>query len=77
VLSDKALLTKILRAHIVPGKISANDVLNGAELKTLNGNVLTAALNEDVASVNGAEILATDINAANGVIHIIDSVIVP
>lgn len=77
VLGNKAQLAALLRAHIVPGRISANDVLNGADLKTLNGSVLTAAVADDTASVNGAELTATDIIAANGVIHVIDSVIIP
>jgi hypothetical protein len=74
-LADKAALGELLKSHIVPGKISANDVLNGAELRTLNGKILAAQLNEDVATINGTELIATDINAANGVIHVIDSVI--
>jgi hypothetical protein len=76
-LNDKAALTAILRAHVVPGRVSANDVLNGANLTTLNGNTLTAAVTEDLATVNGSELIATDIAAANGIIHMIDSVIVP
>ncbi len=74
-LADKAALANLLKSHIVPDKISANDVLNGAELRTLSGKVLIAALNDDTATVNGAELIATDINAANGVIHVIDTVI--
>jgi hypothetical protein len=75
VLADKAALTDLLRSHIMSGKVSANDVLNGAELKTLSGKVLTAELKDDVATINGAELLATDIDTANGVIHVIDTVI--
>jgi hypothetical protein len=76
-INDKARLTAVLRAHIVPGRVSANDVLNGDSLTTLNGNTLAPALNEDVVTINGAEVLATDISAANGIIHVIDSVIIP
>jgi hypothetical protein len=76
-INDKAKLTAVLRAHIVPGRISANDVLNGEALTTLNGNVLTGAVDDDVVTINGAEVIASDITAANGVIHVIDSVLLP
>jgi Fasciclin domain len=76
-LADRPRLREILLAHVVPGTIGANDVVNGAELKTLQGKVLAVTTEGDDVFIGGARLKASDIRAANGVIHVIDSVIVP
>lgn len=74
-LKDKAKLTSVLTYHVVPGKIMAADVKAG-KVKTVQGSDLTVATAGGV-TVDGAKVSATDIVADNGVIHVIDSVIMP
>ena len=74
-LKDKAALTKVLTYHVVPGKVMAKDVKAG-KVKTVEGGELTIATTGGVM-VDGAKVTATDIMASNGVIHVIDSVVMP
>ena len=74
-LKDKAALTKVLTYHVVPGKVMAKDVKAG-KVKTVQGGELTVATAAGVM-VDGAKVTATDIVADNGVIHVIDSVVIP
>ncbi len=74
-LKDKAALTKVLTYHVVPGKVMAKDVKAG-KVKTVQGSELTVATSGGVM-VDGAKVTATDIVADNGVIHVIDSVVIP
>ena len=74
-LKDKAKLTAVLTYHVVPGKVMAADVKPGA-VKTVNGQSLTIATAGGV-KVDSAKVTATDIVASNGVIHVIDSVVLP
>jgi uncharacterized surface protein with fasciclin (FAS1) repeats len=74
-LKDKAKLTSVLTYHVVPGKVMAADVKPGA-VKTVNGKSLTIATAGGV-KVDNAKVTATDIVASNGVIHVIDSVVMP
>jgi uncharacterized surface protein with fasciclin (FAS1) repeats len=74
-LKDKAALTKVLTYHVVPGKVMAKDVKAG-KVKTVQGSELTVSTTGGVM-VDGAKVTATDIAADNGVIHVIDSVIIP
>jgi uncharacterized surface protein with fasciclin (FAS1) repeats len=74
-LKDKAALTKVLTYHVVPGKVMAKDVKAG-KVKTVQGGELTLATAGGVM-VDGAKVTATDIVADNGVIHVIDSVVMP
>ena len=74
-LKDKAALTKVLTYHVVPGKVMAKDVKAG-KVKTVQGSELTVATASGVM-VDGAKVTATDIVADNGVIHVIDSVVLP
>ena len=75
-LKDKAKLTAVLTYHVVPGKVMAKDVKPGA-LKSVEGSPITVAATGGKVMVDGATITKTDISADNGVIHVIDSVIVP
>ena len=74
-LADKAKLTAVLTYHVVPGKVMAKDVKAG-KVKTVQGSEITIATAGGV-TVDGAKVSATDIVADNGVIHVIDSVILP
>jgi uncharacterized surface protein with fasciclin (FAS1) repeats len=74
-LKDKAMLTKVLTYHVVSGKVMAKDVKAG-KVKTVQGGELTVATAGGVM-VDGAKVTATDIVADNGVIHVIDSVVIP
>jgi uncharacterized surface protein with fasciclin (FAS1) repeats len=74
-LADKAKLTAVLTYHVVPGKVMAQDVKAG-KVKTVQGSELTVATAGGV-KVDGANVVKTDIAADNGVIHVIDSVVLP
>ena len=74
---NKAQLAAILTFHVVPGRVFSTDLLKAKEAKTLNGAMLTATVTNGVAKVNGAGLIATDIDASNGVIHVIDTVLLP
>ena len=74
-LKDKAKLTAVLTYHVVPGKVMAADVKAG-KVKTVQGSELTVSTTGGV-KVDAANVVKTDIAASNGVIHVIDSVIMP
>jgi uncharacterized surface protein with fasciclin (FAS1) repeats len=74
-LTDKAALTKVLTYHVVPGKVMAKDVKAG-KVKTVQGAELTLATAGGV-TVDNAKVTATDMVASNGVIHVIDTVVMP
>jgi uncharacterized surface protein with fasciclin (FAS1) repeats len=74
-LKDKAALTKVLTYHVVPGKVMAKDVKAG-KVKTVQGAELTLATAGGV-TVDNAKVTATDMVASNGVIHVIDTVVMP
>jgi len=74
-LADKAKLAAVLTYHVVAGKVMAKDVKAG-KVKTVQGAELTVATSGGVM-VDGARVTATDITADNGVIHVIDTVVMP
>jgi uncharacterized surface protein with fasciclin (FAS1) repeats len=74
-LKDKAKLTSILTYHVVSGKVMAADVKAG-KVKTVQGSELTISTSYGV-KVDNANVVKTDITADNGVIHVIDSVVMP
>jgi len=74
-LADKGKLTKVLTYHVVAGKVMAADVKAGA-VKTVEGSNLTISTTGGVM-VDQAKVIKTDIAASNGVIHVIDSVVMP
>ena len=74
-LKDKAKLTAVLTYHVVAGKVMAADVKAG-NVKTVQGSELTVSTSMGVM-VNNAKVIKTDIVADNGVIHVIDTVIMP
>ena len=75
-LSDKEALTKVLTYHVVPGKVMAQDVVGLDSATTVEGSEITIASTDGVM-VDEAKVLKTDILTSNGVIHVIDSVILP
>lgn len=79
ILADKALLTSILTYHVVPGRLTANDVVNSDSLTTVNGKTLAVTIDAETGDVfvGGARVKTVDLNAANGVVHVIDTVLVP
>lgn len=74
---NKAKLTAILTYHVVPGKVMAADVVKLKDAKTVNGAMVHVKVAGDTVMINDAKVTATDIVASNGVIHVIDSVLLP
>ena len=74
---NKGKLTGILTYHVVPGKVMAADVVNLDSAKTAQGSNVTIMTKDGNVMVDGAKVVATDIECANGVIHVIDTVIMP
>ncbi len=75
-LQDKEALAKVLTYHVVPGKVMANDVVNIDSAKTVQGQSINISTMDGVR-VDNAKVLKTDIETSNGVIHVIDTVILP
>jgi uncharacterized surface protein with fasciclin (FAS1) repeats len=75
-LKDKQKLTSVLTYHVVPGKVAAADVKPG-QVKTVQGQSLTLAKDGGGVTVNNAKVTSADIMASNGVIHVIDTVVLP
>lgn len=78
-LKDKAKLIKLLQYHVIAGKSMGADVtgMDGKAAKTLGGGELKIAAKDGKATINQANLTKTDIEASNGVIHTIDTVLVP
>ena len=76
-LANPEALTNVLLYHVSPGKKLANEVLASSELATANEKSLRIETREGKAFVNDALIIDTNINASNGVVHLIDSVLIP
>jgi uncharacterized surface protein with fasciclin (FAS1) repeats len=74
---NKQKLTAILTYHVVPGKVMAADVVKLTSAKTVNGKPVAIASSGGAVTVDGARVVKTDVAASNGVIHVIDSVILP
>ncbi len=74
---NKPKLQRILTSHVVAGKIMAADVVKTSSAKAVSGDTLTIASRNGGVTVDGARVVKTDIAATNGVIHVIDSVILP
>ena len=78
-LGDKAKLASILTFHVISGKVMAADVIksNGAKPTTLNGETLDIVVRDGKVYVDGAQVVTADIVASNGVIHVINKVLIP
>ena len=73
---NKDKLTAILTYHVVPGQVMSGDLSDGMMAETVNGAEVTIGVGDSV-TVDGATVTAADIEASNGVIHVIDQVILP
>jgi uncharacterized surface protein with fasciclin (FAS1) repeats len=76
-LTDPQQLGDILRYHVVEGAVSSSDLEDGQTLTTLQGGELTVSVDGSTITVDGAEVVQPDVQAGNGVIHVIDGVIRP
>jgi uncharacterized surface protein with fasciclin (FAS1) repeats len=74
---NKDQLTAILTYHVVPGKVMSHDVAGIDEARTVNGEMIDIEVDGSSVKVNDATVTAADIAASNGVIHVIDTVILP
>uniref|UniRef100_A0A7C4PWC3 Fasciclin domain-containing protein n=1 Tax=Bellilinea caldifistulae TaxID=360411 RepID=A0A7C4PWC3_9CHLR len=74
---NKQQLTDILLYHVVAGKVMAADVVNLSEAETALGEKVTIKVEDGKVFINDAQVIITDIEASNGVIHVIDTVILP
>jgi uncharacterized surface protein with fasciclin (FAS1) repeats len=73
---NKDQLVAILTYHVVPGKIKSTDLSDGQTAATVNGNELTVSLANGV-SINSSNVVTADVKASNGIIHVIDAVLLP
>ncbi|WP_390620602.1 fasciclin domain-containing protein [Neorhodopirellula pilleata] len=74
---NKEKLVSILTYHVVSGKVMAADVVKLSEAKTVQGSTVDIKVSDDGVMVDKAKVVKTDIECSNGVIHVIDSVILP
>jgi uncharacterized surface protein with fasciclin (FAS1) repeats len=74
---NKEKLISILTYHVIPGKVMSKDIKPSQMVKTVNGQQVSIKLSYGKVSVEGASVTAADVEADNGVIHIIDTVILP
>jgi len=74
---NKDKLAAILTYHVIPGRTTAAQVTGLSSAETVNGKALSFGLKEGAVRVGGAKLLQADIVASNGVIHVIDAVVVP
>lgn len=76
-LADKEKLAEVLTYHVVPGKVMAADVVKMSSAKTVQGESIGIEVQDGSVYVDGAKVIKTDIKTSNGVIHVIDTVIMP
>jgi len=78
-LADKTALTALLTYHVVPGRVMAADIVktNGAMPMTVNGQAVDITVRGGKVYVGGAQVVGADVQASNGVIHVIDTVLMP
>jgi len=74
---NKAKLRRILTYHVVPGRVTAADVVKLTSAKAVSGDTIDVKTSGGSVTVEGAKVVKTDIAASNGVIHVIDTVMLP
>jgi len=74
---NKGTLASILTYHVVAGKVLSTDLSNGMKAKTVNGGEITITIADGKVKVNGAQVVLADVATSNGVIHVIDGVLLP
>ena len=77
ILADKELLTSILTYHVVSGSVRSSQVVRLTEAETVQGSKIDISVMGSTVKVNDATVVAVDVEAENGVIHVIDTVILP
>jgi uncharacterized surface protein with fasciclin (FAS1) repeats len=75
--ASKAMLRRVLMYHVVPGKMMAADVVKISSAKAVSGDMLSIKVNDGTVMVDQARVVKTDIAASNGVIHVVDTVLLP
>jgi uncharacterized surface protein with fasciclin (FAS1) repeats len=73
----KAALTGILTYHVVAGAVKAADLKDGQKVKTVQGEELKVSIKDGKVMINGANVVAADLVGSNGVVHVIDAVLMP
>jgi uncharacterized surface protein with fasciclin (FAS1) repeats len=74
---NKAMLRRVLTYHVVPGKVMAADVVTMSSAKAVSGDMLSVKAGGGAVTVGGSRVVKTDIAASNGVIHVVDAVMLP
>jgi uncharacterized surface protein with fasciclin (FAS1) repeats len=74
---NKAMLQRVLTYHVVPGKVMAADVVKITSAKAVSGDALPIKVSGSTVTVHNARVIKTDIAASNGVIHVVDAVLLP
>ena len=75
--AGKEQLTDVLTYHVVPGELTADALENGQELETVQGGSLRVRVSDGEVTVGGATVSQPDVEASNGVVHVIDGVLLP
>ena len=75
--ANKEELANILKYHVVEGEVMSTDLTNGQKAKTLEGGSLTVTINGKTVKINDATVATADVPASNGVVHVIDQVLLP
>lgn len=76
-LADKEKLTAVLTYHVVPGEVMSGQVVKLSEAKTVNGASIDIMTHDGSVMINDAKVVAADVQASNGVIHVINKVLLP
>ena len=74
---NKEQLVAILTYHVVPGTVTAEQVVGMSEAKTVNGEMVEIAVVDSTVKINDAQVVQADVMTSNGVIHVIDTVLIP
>lgn len=74
---NKAKLVAVLTYHVVSGKVMSTDLSNKMKAATVQGEKITVTINSKGVKINDAKVIAADVKASNGVVHVIDKVILP
>jgi uncharacterized surface protein with fasciclin (FAS1) repeats len=74
---NKTKLANVLKYHVVSGNLKAADLKDGQELTTVQGEKLKVSVKDKKVMVGGANVTGADVNASNGIIHVIDKVLMP
>jgi len=74
---NKEKLIKLLANHVISGEYTSAELLEGKKAKTVQGNEIKVNISDNTLKVNGAKIMKADIKATNGIVHVVDQVILP